>query len=428
MNKYLGPYFKRVIIRSSLFVGGNLFSRILSFLLLPLLVAYLTPTEFTRYGLLTSAVTLLIPLVTLNLHLAPARLTFDYEEGTPRSNFLYTTFISLALFSISVILVLLAINLALGIHDPVSEGSINLRLLFAAIVFLTVVYEFSVTLMRVEGSGLRYAITLISQRLALILLFASLVFVFKDHYLAFMIAYLSSVAIAAGIGVGFIIKCIGGGSLSYAMLRPAVSYAWPTMIHAIAIWAIMSSGRWIGSLYLPLADLAPYTLVTLFFGVVALFGRALFEARIPDIGSSFAQGRFRQGRNVINQTTLVSFLFVAGIYLILYLVLVLNLPIPDQYAPSPALLLLAFTANVFDSVYLRGIQTLQALKKTKTQASVTVIAGTLAVGMSFFLVDHLFDIGLAIAFTVALFVQALGSNLAAHLLYTRQIEHSEEPA
>jgi O-antigen/teichoic acid export membrane protein len=148
-----------------------------------------------------------------------------------------------------------------------------------------------------------------------------------------------------------------------------------------------------------------------------MIGRALFEARLPDIGTQFGQGRIEDGLKVIKITSAVAILMVLGAYTLLWILFFnVDLPIPSEYRPSPAILLIALAANLFDCAYLAGIQTLQALKKTSVQGAATVVSGITTVFLSYWLVSRFADKGLMASLAIGLGVQAISSMLAAQYL------------
>ncbi len=301
-----------------------------------------------------------------------------------------------------------------GIIDPISMGSIDIQIMVALAIISTVWFQFAITLMRIEGEVTNYGIVHILQRVVLIGGFVVLHLVMADTFRAFVLAYTGSLLLSGIHGIYYSRSHLQIVKPSKDMLRVAARFSVPMMVHSVALWTITSSGRWIGTLYMTLEELAPYTLVTFFFGLVSMFPRVLFQARVPDIGTAFAKHEYEEGIRIINLTVLVSIVIVVSIYAGVFILLfVLGVKLPDSYMPPPLLLLLASVANVLDAIYLRGIQALVATKRTVTQAAVTIVSGLITVGVSFLLVSTYDDMGLVAAFVVGLLVQTLSSNIAA---------------
>ncbi|MDK8210357.1 oligosaccharide flippase family protein, partial [Bacillus subtilis] len=96
MSKY-----KKLAINSIVFAIGNLGSKLISFLLLPLYTYYLEKNEFGTVDLLTTTLSLIIPIVTLSVFDAVLRFTMDkgYDNKIVLNNALLITLLGF-IFSI----------------------------------------------------------------------------------------------------------------------------------------------------------------------------------------------------------------------------------------------------------------------------------------------------------------------------------------
>ena len=151
-------------------------------------------------------------------------------------------------------------------------------------------------------------------------------------------------------------------------------------------------------------------------GIGAL-GRALFDARLPEMASGFASDEPSSGVRLADQTTALSLALTVIVYAgLAALVFVFSVPIPNGYRPTPMLLALAMLANLFDAAYLRGVQVLHLSKRTREQAATTVSVGLVTVVLSFVLVGVGGDTGLMAAVVIGLFLQAVFSNRRARAI------------
>jgi len=412
---------RTVAARTALYLLAGSVQKAAYLLLLPFLVAALSPDEYTRFGLMTSAMVILCPLLSLNVHLAPSRLYFDYERSGRPADLLATcaaAALGLSLCGVAVLVVVLRLS---GLRDPLTRGQAALQVAVAAIVVLRVAMEFGLTYLRVRGRAGRFGLTAGLQGFVLLGAFVTLGGLVGGGVLRAALALALAYAAAAAVAAIWTAPALRGGLPHAAVLSRAVAFSWPTGVHAVALWGIAESGRWIGVLYLKLPELAPYTLVTQVAAAMMMIGRAMFEARLPDIGRAFAAGQPRRGAAVIRRTTLAALALVVAAYAAAYVaVFHLGLPLPAGYRPTPLLLLIAAAANVCDVLYLRGVQTLMALKRTGTQAAMTAAAAVAAVAASFVLVRVLRDVGLAAATAVGLLIQAVASNAAARAHLRRE--------
>lgn len=401
-------------LRSSAYVIISLIYRALGLLLVPITVAALTAEEFSRYGLMTSVIVLLTAVLSLNIHLAPGRLFFDYDSRLEQSTLLSTSFLaSTGLTAFGFLMLITVLQLG-NIADPISLGSIEIQALLFLATISTVWFQFAITVVRIRANVQHYGILFMLQRIALIGGFVGLNSAMADSFRALILSYSGSMFISGVIGIRYCRSNLGITYLDREMFWSALKFSAPVMVHSLAIWAVTSSGRWIGALYISLEELAPYMLVTFFYGIVSMLPRALFEARIPDIGFTFAKQDYSAGKQIVSITVRISVLIVVVIYASTFLLLYgLGIRLPDEYMPTPLLIVVASAANVFDAIYLGGIQLLTAIKHTQTQAYVTIVSGVITVAVSFFLVSAYKDLGLVIAFAAGMLIQAIGANIVA---------------
>lgn len=421
------------LLQSGLYVGANLVNRALGFVLLALLVATLSPSAFTRYGLLSSIVPLLVYMLSANIHLAPQRIYFDQEDTADRFSLLFSSFALACFTAVLGSVFVFALLRGLEIDGPLTMGSGVLQALVLFSVWATIGYQFTLTVSRILGEGGVYTALLNVQRVGTIAMFVGLVWLGDADFISIALAYLVGFAIAGAVGLARYRSMLAAGRWKRHLAVQSLRFSWPTAIHGIAIWGIASSGRWIGSFFIPLDELASYTLITAFSGVVSSLSSALFEARIPDIGQSFASGDYNQGRKVIDSATLLALALVTLSHLGLAGVVALfGARLPAEYAPSPLLILVSALTSLLITLYLRATNMLIALKRTRQQAGASVLAGILAVIGNLWLVYYFGKPGLLAGLIMgwslqAGFTGAVAERMISQASHLRAALHGELP-
>ncbi len=412
-NKNVAQYWP-IIVRTSLYVAAQFIQRAANLLLLPMLIATMSAEQFSRYGLLTTLFLLIGAALTLNIHLAPTRLIFDCTSVEEEADLLFTSLVGAIALMLLVSIVVIVFMQVAHVVDPVTQGQFFIQV---GIIFCTAalrVAESATTVMQAEGKATLFLTVSVTRQLGLLIAYYLLSRWLSNAFIAFLLAFLISSLVSTIISLGYVGRRLLLGRFRMVWLQRAFTFAAPTAVHVVAIWVIQSSGRWIGTRYMPLEALAPYTLVTQIAFIVIMFSRAFFSARAPEIGQAFGMNKLRRGMQIINRTVLVSLPVIVIGYLVMYVILfIFNIPLPLDYRPTALLLFLAMLANLFDLWYLRGIQTLSALKKTHIQAGATVLASIFTVFISFPLAQYMADTGLILAMTLGYAAQALFSNLAA---------------
>jgi len=403
--------------RGGIYLAAVIARQMAGLLLLAILVATISAPDFTRFGLMVSAFALLVPTLSLNLHLAPARLFFDCTDEAGRANLLKSSLSgALALASLGILATLVALRLT-GWQEPVSDGSLELQLGLAFVTVSLVVTQFGANLFRIRGRAGAFFLLVVIQAFGLIAAVLVLGRTVGAGMRSLILAYLTTQLLASSFVLWAGRGLLSQGRLERDALLASFHYSWPTAVHLVALWAITASGRWIGSGYLPLADLAAYTLMTQIVVGIGALGRALFDARLPEMASGFASEEPLSGVRLANQTTALSLALTVMAYAALAaLVFVFSIPIPSAYRPTPLLLALAMLANLCDAAYVRGVQILHLSKRTREQAAATVSAGFVTVILSFVLVGVGGDTGLMAAVVIGLSLQAVFSNRRARAI------------
>ncbi len=417
-------------LRNTLFARGSLYilavilRQAAGLILLTILVATIPGEDFTRFGLMLSGFALLVPLLTLNIHIAPTRLYFDSADTQVSANLLKSSLVGavcLGFVGVSVLLILLRV---VGSWEPVSGGSTRLQLGMALVILGMIVTQYGATFFRIRGNAGMFLLLALSQSFGVVLAFL-LIFRLTTMGMASLVwAYVAAQTVSALFVLASSKTVLSRGRVSKQEVGRSFHFAWPTAVHLVALWGISGSGRWIGAYYLPLVELAAFTLLTQLVMVVGGLSRAIFDTRLPEIASGFASPDVSKGVDLVTKTTWLAGALVLATYGgVGFLLFVLNVPIPAAYAPSLPLLLLALLASLGDVAYLRGVQILHYSKHTKTQAMATLLSGSLVVVLSFALVGGHGDVGLLFAVVGGLALQALFSNgFARYALRTPQAD------
>lgn len=403
-----------VASRTAFYLLGSIIQRVAQLLLLPFLIAVLTPGEFTRFGLMVSAVMVLAPLFSLNIHLAPGRLYFDYDRPEEQSDLLFSCIsgsLSLATLALVVLIGLLQLS---GTPEPVSFGRLDIQVWVAMILLFTVLWEFGTMTMRIWGRARFFAAASTVHSFGILGAFLALGLVLQDGFRRSVVAVALGLAAGGVVAMVHVFRLVRRGNLRRIMLAKSLAYSGPTVMHFLALWVVGNSGRWIGTIYMDLDDLAAYTLVTLIIMAMTMISRALFQALLPEISRPFASQDYHRGTRIIHFAMVGSIIMLVAVYLGLYVVLfVLNLPLPAKYSPTPLLLIIAGTANLCDALFMRGAWILTRLKKTGVMAIATSLSAAATIVMSFALVRNLGDLGLVVAVAGGFAIQGAVSNAVA---------------
>ena len=391
---------------------GTLLQKGGQFLLLPLLIGSMSADEFARYGLFTAANFILVPLLSLNVHMAGGRLFFDRNDQTGRASLMISLLFWGMAFVVGGVLVLGAALWLVGPADPLTLGQPLLIALLGASIASAVVVQFYGLLFRLVDRPALFATVSTMLGFGLLASYAAISPAFDDKLVAAVVAYLATnlaTVVVASIAARPYLK---GGIWEVAAWRPAVSYGSGTMVQNVVTWVNGQSGRWIGTLTMPVAALAGYTLMSYVAMAANLVAMVLFETMRIDIMKSHVDGAEDRSRRLIDRTVFVSFALVLLVYMAVFgLQRVQDGLLPPGYHIDTGLVLAVAAFSLLQIVFLRAFWLATSHKRTKTLATVMVLAAIVTLFASWLLAREYGDLGLMVGAAVGALLQAVAGNL-----------------
>lgn len=238
----MSPY-KKLFKSTFIFSIGNIGSKLITFLMLPLYSDVFTNDEFGEIDLILTAVTLLIPLMTVNIVEGIIRFSLDkkyYSSNTVLSNGI--------VFVIIGFILLVCFYPLLARIDFISNHINYFYLIFLVIALQTIIKEF------VRTIELNY-VYMISDLLYTVS-FVSLNLIFLLYLDANIIGYLSAIIIANIINIFYLaykskaISYIRFQYINKKTLTNMFIYSIPLMPNAIMWWVVNLSDRYLLLLFL----------------------------------------------------------------------------------------------------------------------------------------------------------------------------------
>lgn len=394
------------------YTAGTLLQKGGQFLLLPLLIGSMSADEFARYGLFTAATFILVPLLSLNVHMAGGRLFFDRNDHGGRASLMISLLSWGLVLVVAGVLILGGILLLIGAADPLTLGQPLLVILIGLSIASAVLVQFYGLLFRLVDKPALFAMVSGLLGFGLLGAYAVTSRVLDDKLVAAVVAYLLTNVITVLIAAIPARPYLGGGRWEMAALRPAVSYGSGTMVQNVVTWVNGQSGRWIGTLTMPVAALAGYTLMSYVAMAANLVAMVLFETMRIDIMKSHVDGAEDRSRRLIDRTVFVSFALVLLVYMAVFgLQRIQDGLLPPGYHIETGLVLAAAAFSLLQIVFLRAFWLATSHKRTKTLATVMVLAAIVTLFASWLLAREYGDLGLMVGAAVGALLQAVAGNL-----------------
>lgn len=265
MNAY-----KKLINNSALFAIGNLGSKLVSFLLVPLYSYYLSTAEYGSIDLLMTTINLLIPIVSLSAF--DAVLRFTMEKGTSREEILTNSlFIAMSGFAISIVFFPLIATFI---------GNKSLIIPLYVILIVQIIERIFAQYARGIGLIKIYAIYGI--------LSAFLLSIFNIIFVVFLelgiFGYIYSIILTSLLAILFlgvntkIYSVIKFNSLSKIIMKKLLSYAAPLIPNSLMWWLINASGRYFITFFLGMSFNGLYAVASKIPAIINIANQVFTQA------------------------------------------------------------------------------------------------------------------------------------------------------
>ncbi|MGP8310862.1 oligosaccharide flippase family protein [Enterocloster aldenensis] len=377
---------------------GQLGTKILTFLLVPLYTNILTTDQYGTYDLINTTVSLLVPILTLNT--ADSALRFSLEKRDSLSS-IFTTSLKYILVGSIAILLLIGINAKLRLLTVLDAFWPYLLMMFICNSFNGVITSFTRGLDRIADiaiGGLICSVFMISLNIAFLILFDMGL---KGYFLAHIISTITQTFYLFG-------KCkcwkyISTKSVKKDVANEMVVYSIPLIANSIAWWINNASDRyiitWLCGLSINGVYSVGYKIPSILNIFQTIFNQAWTLSAVKDFDPVDQNGFFSGLYNLYNfGMVIICSILIASSRILAHFLYAKEFFFAWVYVPF---LLIAI---VFGSLsgYIGGI--FSAVKDSKIHAQSTVIGALVNTVLNIVLVFNIGPLGAAIATAVAYLV------------------------
>ena len=385
MNK--GKYLLKNI---GLLTIGQFATKIITFLFTPLYTSILLTSEFGTYDIYNTTITLLIPLLTLNIFEATLRFSLD---GKNTNEALKIGIKHICIGSL-ICLGLIVANLSIGIYPVLNEYWYYFITLFVFVSFVELLSSFARGIDKVSVLALSGVIGSSGTIFANVVLLVVFKFGLTGYFLSHVIGYFFQLLYL--VFKIYPIKRIQGISIDKSYEREMVRYSRPLIWNSLAWWINDISDRYIVTTMCGLAAngiyAAAYKIPSMLNIFQTIFNRAWTLSAVKDYDKDDHSGFFTRTYEIYNAAIVIlcSFLIIFDKPIALYLFRK-DYFIAWQYAPF---LLISI---VFGSIsgYIGGL--FAAVKNTKIYSISTGVGAIFNIVFNIILIHFLGVIGAAIS-------------------------------
>lgn len=370
---------QKELLKNTIIIGiGNIFTKAISFILVPLFTLWLTPAQYGDYDLLFSYISLVVPIITLQLEQAILRYTL---ENSDRGEIYFKA--SFGLVLINSIIAILLFGYILKFQYQWS------------FIFCTITFAFQVLAiehLRGKSDLQNYSIFNILCGI-LTMLFSYLGVKILNYsvdglLVAFGLAYLITAILI--IISQKLYNCIFPIFIDFKILKALLRYSLPLLPNALSWWITSVSDRTLIRIFLGNLSNGVYAVSTKIPTLIAVF-YTIFNLAWQQSAIVSAKDEIEHRNKFYNDTfeKLFKFLFSSALVIISLTPILYQYVLGSEYKSGMHLVPLLVLGTVFLNLsqYLGGI--LLGNKNTKANGMTTLISAALNLIINFVLITKI---------------------------------------
>lgn len=398
---------KRLVKNTIIYMVGNIGSKLLQMLILPILTGILLTEEYGYYDLIITTINLVTPIVTLQVVEAMFRFLFNGDEKEKR----------VIISSVSMVLFLGVIILAIAIYVTTFIG---IDLQYPFLIYLNyvtcIVFDYMQKIARSQQKNLSIAISGIINTFVMLSIEALTLLVFHMRVSGMLLANCISYLIAA-LYLEYVLhieKFFSTRAVSIKKIRDLLKYSLPLVPNSVCWWIVSACDRYVISFFLSVSSNGIYSIASKFSQLLSM-ATSVFQMAWQE--SSIIESD-KESRDLFYTNTFNSYIrLLLGGYIVLlpFIRLIIPYLIAKEYQIgylyNPLLLLGAVFAafsQFYGSAYL-------VFKKTSDALSTTIIAAIVNVFVGIRLIKH-----------VGLFAPAFGTTLSFFLQWILRVHQMRD--
>ena len=393
--------------------GVRVLLKSLAFLLVPLYARHLTPAEFGVLELILAFAAFVD--VFINLSGVLARFYFDQDDSRWRKQAITLFFLIESVYPAVLIggLVLFASRFA----DPVTGDAAYASLIVIALVdlYLTNIVDISMSLTRMRRKPWRFAFYALTRGLTYVTLAVLLVAVWELGVKGIVIASLTSACIVFVVSareyVGDLIRRVDWG-----VGREMISFGWPTIVSALALYALNLLDRFFVMHYHGAAETGLYG-VAFRYSQIVLVGVFAFRMGWPQWHYSWLNTDRHPQMVALGARWFFGALGFLVVLVAAWILPIFHLLMPEHYWEATRAIAPLSLAAMATGAYAVAAVGLNVTKRMRLIPPTVVAAAVVAIGLYFLLIPPFGFVGAAWATAVGLWSMALFVAVVSQRVY-----------
>ena len=358
---------EKLFTNSLIIAIGTVLPRLASFITLPIVTSGLTKEEYGTYDLILVLVSLLLPAVTLQIHVAAFRFIIDLKDNSEE--------IIKIVSSIYAVIIPLSLIALLILFMVMTEIESSKKILICIYLLIDIIVVSLQWIIRSLGKNFHYSVSAITNSITRMILCILFISIFHYGLNGVLISQIISnfITLFYLLYVGKILQYIDVKSISFEKAKLMISYSWPLVPNDLSMWVIRVSDRLLITSFMGVSVNAVYAVANKIPQLLSIF-QGVFTKAWQESASLSSNDQDVD----IYYSSMFSFIFnfVSGGMgvLIAMTPIIFKLLIRGDYAEAYYQMPILFLAMFFNSItaFIGGVYV--ACKSTKSIAITTFFA------------------------------------------------------
>lgn len=373
---------KRLIKKSGIYFIGNLSSKIMSAILIPIYAFYINTEDLGYYDFAQTVMGILSPIIILAIWEAILKFVLSEDDVDRQRRIMSTS----AIFSF--VMSFLFIGIA-NTFNLVSENEINYFGLILSMIVLHTLVNVWQYYARATSNNKLYVFAGITSTIVNFTSVLIFVVFLKLGLLGLLIAYnLGQLSIIIIIEIKLkVIKKIKIRDFDYAILKRMLSFSSPLVLNLISAWFISGFGRMVITLKLGTEANGLYSFANKFALIITMIGSVITMAIIEEAILSIKSKQLDKQFNKTLQNLFMIFQTIAllGVpAIVVFYAIIADTGYYESLVFAPWLLVYAVSNTMASNIG----SIFQAIDKTKYQFTTTVLGGITTFAISWIFIDE----------------------------------------
>lgn len=407
---------KRFSKHSMIYAVGNIINRAAAFLLIPLYVHYLSPSEYGTLEMFYVTSTVMQTFLGMMMGHAALRFYFEAKDECDRKTVISTALISSFIFTLAILLLLAKFADLISMSFFQTTAYENFFRLIFIIIMLEMSKEICLAYIRAKEYSLLYILVSTVQLLAQIGLNLYMVVLLKKGVFGILLGNTISISIVWLILTLITLKYCGI-NFSFSKLKVMFRYCYPLVLASIGMVIVNTSDRFFLKTYSTLGVIGLYALAF-------RFGMVVQSGLIEPFNTSYGAFRFSIMNNS-NAKKIYSRILTYFVYVVVFFSLAIMLFAHDVLKVMSSasfweahkivpLIMMSIILTGVTYIFQTGIL---LMKKTKYIFNVTIAAAILILLLNWVLIPKFNMYGAAIAVAAANLFICFSTYIISQRLY-----------